>query len=285
VQRYMITFQEPYFLDREVSLGLSAFYFDRRYRYWWESRKGGRVSLGYQFTHDLTGAFAFRGEQVSIHHPFEPTPPELAAAVGESNLYGLRFQLTHDTRDSAFLATQGHFFEMSFEQVLGTYKYPRVELDLRRSFLLSQHADKRDRHVLTLSGRAGYTGSNTPIYDHFFAGGFSTLRGFDFRGVAPISGGIQVGGEFMLLASAEYKFPITADGMLSGVMFCDTGTVQPSLDNWNDAYRVAPGFGLRITVPAMGPAPIALDFAFPISAENGDREEVFSFFVGFGRRL
>ena len=50
-----------------------------------------------------------------------------------------------------------------------------------------------------------------------------------------------------------------------------------------DNYRVAPGFGLRILVPAMGPAPIALDFAFPISSEEGDEKEVFSFFIGFLR--
>jgi outer membrane protein insertion porin family len=283
VQRYMINFQEPYLLDTGVSLGLSAFYFDRRYRYWWENRIGGRVSLGYQFAADLTGAFSFRGEKVGVHHPFIPTPPELAAAVGDSSLYGFRAQLTHDTRDNAFLATSGHFFQISFEQVVGTYNYPRVELDIRRSFLLREHADGSGRHVFTLSGRAGYTGSNTPIYDHFFAGGFSTIRGFDFRGVSPISGGIQVGGEAMLLASAEYQFPITADGMLRGVVFCDSGTVEPTLSDWNDKYRVAPGFGLRILVPAMGPAPIALDFAFPIAVENGDREEAFSFFVGFGR--
>ena len=61
----------------------------------------------------------------------------------------------------------------------------------------------------------------------------------------------------------------------------DTGVVQPTVDNWRDRYRVAPGVGLRITVPGMGPAPIALDFAFPISEEQGDDTEVFSFFIGF----
>jgi len=67
------------------------------------------------------------------------------------------------------------------------------------------------------------------------------------------------------------------------VIFCDTGTVEPTISDWNQTYRVAPGFGLRISIPAMGPAPIALDFAFPVSEEPGDEEEVFSFFVGFGR--
>jgi hypothetical protein len=33
----------------------------------------------------------------------------------------------------------------------------------------------------------------------------------------------------------------------------------------------------------MGPAPIALDFAFPVAVNPGDRVLNFSFFVGFGR--
>ena len=130
----------------------------------------------------------------------------------------------------------------------------------------------------------GITGDDTPIYDNYYAGGFSTIRGFYFRGASPRSpSGVTIGGQFQLLISAEYLFPITADDMLRGVVFCDTGTVEPSIDNWQDTYRVAPGFGLRITVPAMGPAPIALDFAFPVSMTPGDREQMFSFFVGFAR--
>jgi outer membrane protein insertion porin family len=92
-----------------------------------------------------------------------------------------------------------------------------------------------------------------------------------------------VGGNFELLASVEYLFPITADDMVRGVLFCDTGTVEPTISNMSNRYRVAPGFGLRICVPAMGPAPIALDFAFPVSWQPGDQSELFSFFVGFNR--
>ena len=44
-----------------------------------------------------------------------------------------------------------------------------------------------------------------------------------------------------------------------------------------------PGFGLRITLPAMGPAPIALDFAFPVVYAPYDSKQLFSFFVGFAR--
>ena len=86
-----------------------------------------------------------------------------------------------------------------------------------------------------------------------------------------------------MLASAEYLFPITADDMLRGVFFCDSGTVEPTVNQWTNKYRVAPGFGLRILVPAMGPAPIALDFAFPVSKGPLDQTQVFSFFIGFLR--
>jgi outer membrane protein insertion porin family len=94
---------------------------------------------------------------------------------------------------------------------------------------------------------------------------------------------VTVGGKFMLLGSVEYLFPITADDTLRGVVFCDTGTVLPRMDDWSDKYRISPGFGLRITIPAMGPAPIALDFAFPVSHHPGDRLEAFSFWIGFLR--
>ncbi len=155
--------------------------------------------------------------------------------------------------------------------------------------MMHERPDGSGRHVLSLSGHVGYTGDDTPIYDRYFAGGFSTIRGFAFRDASPqefgskVNDWVFVGGNFELLASAQYMFPITADDMLRGVIFCDTGTVEPTLSDWSNHYRVAPGFGLRITVPAMGPAPIAFDFAFPVSWNNGDRFEVFSFFVGFGR--
>ncbi len=283
VQRYMVNFQEPYLFDSAVGLGLSGYLYDRRYVEWDEQRIGGRASLSYQFTHDLSGTVAYRGAKININDPVVTGLPALDEVVGDNVLHGLRFQLAHDTRDSTFLATEGHLIELAFEQVTGSFDYPRVEMDLRRYFLMHQRPDGSGRHVLSLSGKVGYTGDNTPIYDHFYAGGFSTIRGFDFRGASPRDPGtgVLVGGHFLMLAGIQYMFPVTADDMLRAVVFCDTGTVESVVDDWKDTYRIAPGLGLRITVPAMGPAPIALDFAFPIQTSGGDREEVFSFFVGF----
>jgi outer membrane protein insertion porin family len=285
VQRYTINFTEPYLLDTRVSLGLSGHYYERRFYEWDESRAGGRVALGYQFVPDLSGTLTYRGENVKVFNPIVPPGviPDLDEVLGASTLHGFRAGLSLDKRDNTFLATEGYLFDVGFEQVIGTFSYPRADFDFRKYFLLRQHPDGSGRHVLSLSTRMGISGDDTPLYDHYFAGGFSTIRGFDFRGASHRIHGFTVGGHFMLLNSVEYLFPITADDTLRGVVFCDTGTVEPKIGDWTDKYRVAPGFGLRITIPAMGPAPIALDFAFPVVKEDGDDRQVFSFFVGFLR--
>lgn len=284
VNRYLVSFQEPYLMDRPISLGLSGSYFDRNYRDWDEQRIGGRISLGHQWVErDLSATLSYRGENVEIYNPSVPqgVVPLLDEALGDNVLHGFRVSLINDTRDSAFLATQGHYFEVGGEQVIGSFDYPRVDMDFRQYWMLHERPDHSGRHVLSFSTTVGYTGTQTPIYENFFAGGFATMRGFDFRGASPVDNGVEVGGRFQWLNSVQYLFPVSADDMLHGVAFCDFGTVEPDTKIQN--FRVAPGIGARITVPAMGPAPIALDFAFPVSYAEFDDREVFSFSLGFSR--
>ncbi|MEM6798311.1 MAG: BamA/TamA family outer membrane protein [Planctomycetota bacterium] len=286
VQRYLVSWQEPFLLDTPISLGLSGSYFDRRFTDWDEQRLGGRVSTGYQWTaNDLSASLSYRYENVKIFDAAAGVP-ELAEVTGQDNqLHGFGLRIANDTRNNPFLATSGHFVELQLEQVVGTFDYPRAILDARKYFLVRERPDHSGRHVLVTASRLGFTGSNTPVYEHFFAGGFSTLRGFDFRGAGPVvpSGGrnVEVGGEFMFINTVEYMFPLTADDMVNGVVFCDFGTVEPSVKI--DEFRVSPGVGLRLTIPAMGPAPIALDFAWPIARADTDDRQVFTFNVGFLR--
>jgi len=313
VNRYLMSFQEPYLFDSPITLALSGSYFDRRFRDWDEQRLGGRVALGYQWVEkDLSANLAYRGESVRITNapsglaipavidPADPLitpliPPgtvispaipgnaDLAEALGGNSLHGFRLTVINDTRDNSFLPTQGRYLEMSGEYVTGTFEYPRVEADYRRFFLLRERPDHSGRHVLSFSTTVGWLGDNAPIYEHFFAGGFSTMRGFDFRGASPVDAArnVEVGGHFQWLNSVQYLFPVTADEMLHGVLFCDFGTVEREVEI-ND-FRVVPGFGLRVTVAALGPAPIALDFGFPVNEAPTDDKQVFSFSMGFGR--
>ena len=283
LQRYLVNFTEPYLFDSRVSLNLSGFLYDRRYFDWDEQRLGGRIGLGYRITPDLSISSNMRLENVNIRDPRVRGVEQLEAVLGDNSLYSGRMALTHDTRDSPFAATEGHLLELSFEYVFGTFEYPRGVVDYRRYFLLSERPDGSGRHTLGTSIRLGLSGEDTPLYENFFAGGYSTIRGFRFRGASPKDDDVVVGGRLSLLGSVEYMFPVTADDMLKGVVFCDYGTVEEEVEIHKDDFRVAVGAGLRVAIPAMGPAPIALDLAVPIAREQTDQIQNFSFFVGFGR--
>ncbi len=282
LQRYMVRFAEPYLFDTPVSFATSAYLYSRRFEDWDEQRLGGTLTFGYQIRPDVSVSAGFRGESVKLFRARTPTPAQVAAVLGDTDLYTLELGLAYDTRDNAFLPTEGHLFQLGYVQGVGEFDYPRFTADLRKYFLLYQRPDQSGRHVLGVRGRVGITGKNTPVYEHFFAGGYNTIRGFDFRGASPVELGTTVGGDFLLIGSVEYLFPVTADDGLRMVLFVDFGTVEESVSIDPDYFRVAPGLGLRIAVPGMG-APIALDFAWAAAKAPTDDTRVFSFFVGFLR--
>ena len=284
VQRYLVSFTEPYLFDTAVSLSVSGFFFNRNYFDWDEERLGGRVSLGYRLTPDVSVSAGLRMENVNLSDPRVNTSPELNASLGDTDLYMAQFGLTSDTRDHPFLPTDGQFLSLTYSQGFGEVDFPRGDIEIRRYRLMYQRPDGSGRHTVSFGTRAGFSGSGTPIFENYFAGGFSTMRGFEFRGASPLEGGVRVGGEFQWLNTLEYMFPVTADDMIKAVVFCDFGTVEREIDiNW-DNFRVAPGFGFRIHMPAAGMgAPLAFDFAFPVASADGDEEQVFSFYMGLIR--
>ncbi len=284
VERYTVSWTERnLFGYLPYSLSVGGFYFTRQYRDWTEQRLGGRVALGYEVTKDLAISGELRMEDVNIFNPRSDGVEELDSALGSNDIYTARLRVTHDTRDSPFLPTRGGLLEVDFDQVFGEYDFSRGGVNYSRYFLVRERPDGTGRHTIATSLRVGITGSQTPIFENYFAGGYSTLRGFSFRGASPVVNDVQVGGEFQLLGSLEYMMPLTADEMLRGVAFVDYGTTEENIEINSENFRVAPGLGLRISVPALGPAPLAFDFAAPLNYADTDDRQVLSFFMGFTR--
>lgn len=281
VSRYVVSWSDPNFADTDYSFGLSGFYFTRFYPDWDEERLGGRITLGKQLTPEWSVSGALRLEQVELTDPSVPTPAELAAAEGVNTLSTLRGTITHDTRDSSFMTGEGHLLEFSYEQAVGDFTYSQFMLEASQYFTVYSRPDGGGRHIISLGGQAGWTGSDTPIYEQFYAGGYQTFRGFAFRGVGPVELDVNTGGEFLALGSLEYIFPIMANETVQTVVFSDFGTVDNDANF--DSFRMSVGGGLRITVPAMGPVPLAFDWAYPILKEDFDEKRLFSFYVGFTR--
>ena len=159
--------------------------------------------MGKQLSQRWSSALALRLEDVDVYNPSVPTPSILKESVGYNLLSTVRASVIHDTRDAAFGSSTGHYIDLGYEQAFGQYNYPRFEAEARQYFTTYQRIDGQGKHTLLLRGQASWSGSDTPIFEKFYAGGFQTFRGFAFRGVSPVQDNVYTGGNFMVLGGVE----------------------------------------------------------------------------------
>ncbi len=281
LQRYTISFREPFLFDRPFSLSTSGFYFDRVFDEYTERRVGGRLTLGHNFTPALGASIGLRIENIDVRSVAFGAPADYTSVAGNNFLIAPRIGASYDTRDSYLRPTAGGRFEASYEQAFGEFTFPIFTIEGSRYFTTFQRPDGSGKHVLALRSQVGFA-TGAPVYERFFAGGFRSIRGFEFRGMGPRSAnGFALGGDFMFLNSIEYQVPVRANDQLYLVAFVDSGTVESNIEI--NGYRVTAGFGVRLIVPMLGPVPIALDFGFPINEAPQDRDQVFAFWIGLFR--
>jgi outer membrane protein assembly complex protein YaeT len=279
LQRYSVTWREPFLFDSPYSLSVGGYYYQRIYNEYNEERLGTRVTVGRRLDQFWSVSGGLRVENVNVEDVAYFAPYDFQAAKGSNFVAGFRAGVTRDSRDSYLRPTEGSLLDLSFEQVVGDYNFPVFNVEGNKYWTTYQRADGSGRHVLAARSQVGWAGPDAPVFERFYAGGFRSMRGFEFRGVGPFQSGYNLGGDFIFLNSLEYQIPILANDQVYAVAFVDSGTVEPTLSLNN--YRVAAGAGLRLVVPMLGPVPIALDFGFPIVRGPDDRTQVFSFWVGF----
>jgi outer membrane protein insertion porin family len=281
LNRFSVSWREPYLFDTPYSLGTSAYYYTRRFNDYDEQRTGFRATVGHRFTPAWSASVSARVEDVKVDHFLSFAPSDFQEVGGHNTVLAPKFALTRDTRDSLLRPTEGNMFEVAYEHVFGDFNFPVITAEDSQFFTVHERPDGSGRHVIVARGQVGWAGEDVPLFERFFAGGFRTLRGFDFRGVGPDKGGFKVGGRFMLLGSVEYQIPILQNDMVYMVAFTDFGTVESDVEIRD--FRASVGVGLRLIVPMFGPVPIALDWAYPIVMKDTDERQIFSFWVGFYR--
>ena len=278
INRMAVSFREPDLFNRRIGLNVSGYTFSRYYPDFNEARGGGRFALGKQFGTQTYADVAFRVEDVKISNFKTPAPADYYAVLDHTLLMTIRPSIHFDNRNDPFLPSQGSYLEFAYEQGFGDFTFPKFTMEGRQHFTLRERPDQTGKHILSFRGFFGVSGRDTPLYERFYAGDFRSLRGFAYRGVGPFVLGSNTGGIFTMLGSAEYQFPLTANDQFQMVVFTDTGTVESNYDITD--YRVSVGTGLRVTVPALGPLPLAFDIAFPVVKGPNDRERIFTFFIG-----
>ena len=315
-QDYEISFVEPWFLDRKLSLGVDLYRhqldFESPNNIYDETRTGAKVSLTRALGSDfLIGSVHYTVEDVGISlnsgwhdwqfpplpQPWVPrnVPQAILDQTGDHLYQRVGASLAYDTRNSVQLPNHGQRSELTGEVSSGDTSFYKVELTSSWYF-----PGFLKGHVLEIGGRTGVAdslqGGDVPFYDRYYLGGLYSLRGFKFRNVAPreafdpTAQGVAtepIGGDTYWFGSMEYSIPIFEKDGGVGVrfaLFYDIGAVSASPYSFETTYSDNWGLGMRINIPHLGP--LRLDYGIPISHDqyNSDSGQ-FQFGVGYTRQF
>lgn len=122
-----------------------------------------------------------------------------------------------------------------------------------------------DNHQFVGDAQFGYiftdNFANVPYNLRFFAGGDQSIRGFDYKSLAPREDGYKIGGQALAIGSLEYNYQFKQGWR--GAIFTDVGNAFDANFKNPTAYSV--GVGVRWQSPI---GPIRLDVASGISDPN-----------------
>ena len=300
-QDYLISFIEPWFLQRKLELQVDLFH--QRLDYvsvkdiFDERRTGARLSLTRALfgNENLKGTVAYTIENVGIVNVADWASQEIKLESGYRLVSKVGTGLSYDTRNHPTLPTKGFrtslYGEVAGGPFMGDTDYYRIELS--HAHYIKGFAEG---HLWELSARIGSVsayGNSTrvPLFDRYFLGGPYTLRGFDYRDVAPHDNtGESIGGNTMWFGSVEYSVPVIE--MLRVAAFYDIGNVYSSSFSFSrrTAYGVPQkpfyddiGLGLRLRLPI---GPFRIDFGYPLHHDQFNKSSgKFQFGVGYTREF
>ena len=282
---WSISFVEPWFMDRRLSLGLDVFQSDRRFLSdeYDQLNTGGSISLAKPLFGPVRLRLIYSLEDIEVKNVAETASEIIKAEEGSRIKSAVTTEFIRDTRNDFYIPTRGNRSVLTGVLAGGILA---GETDLYEIGVRStQYYPLWLGHVLNLRGRIAtveaYGDSPfVPIFDRLFLGGQRTLRGFDFRDVGPRDEtGEPIGGKSLLYGTIEYTVPIVE--MVRGAVFYDAGVVnRPAFDFSPGDYNSDWGVGLRLDMPGF---PLKLDYAWPVEADefNDSSSARFNFLIGF----
>lgn len=189
---------------------------------------------------------------------------------------------THDTLNRPIFPSSGgqQRFFASATIPGSTLTYYKIDYKQQHFFPLAKDFTFRLNGEVAYGNGYGNTKS-LPFYEHFYAGGVRSVRGFrdNTLGVRD-SNNLPFGGSSKIVGNAELFFPIPFVDEMKSVRlgaFFDAGTV-------NDGFKVN---NMKYSVGVSGEwlspfGALSISFAKPLNANQNDREQMFQFSFGSG---
>ncbi|TJZ76154.1 outer membrane protein assembly factor BamA [Chitiniphilus eburneus] len=202
---------------------------------------------------------------------------------GDTNMtYTASVNWSRDTRDSASYPTRGMLTSLGAEVTI-----PGSDLDYYKTNISNQlFIPIYDTTSLMWNVDIGWGGkigdSEFPFYKNYYAGGVSSIRGYEYGTVGPKDeNGDGMGGTKKLVNNIELLFPIPGmkdDKSTRLSLFTDLGGVwDEDTDPSTDDLRYSAGVAFTWISPI---GPIKLSYAKPFNAKDEDKTESFQFQLG-----
>ncbi|MET4632702.1 outer membrane protein insertion porin family [Kaistia defluvii] len=302
-----LSFTEPYFLGRRMSLGFDVFYNqakDTDFRPYNMDSWGGTVRLGLPITDDFNVQFNYKlvqrdvtsyGSSYTQDGPIPGGNGLLPLLYPEGSWINssVGYQLTYSTIDNLQDPHDGVFlrFAQDFAGVGGDGQFMRSIIDARYYKELWP-----DSGVIGfVKGGAGNItglGKDVAVLDNFFRGG-ETIRGFESFGyggrVQGVNDDYPIGGKNYWNVTAEAQFPLPLfpeEFGLRGAVFADAGSLWGSdLEGLPAGTYLQDDSTIRSSVGAsiIWNSPFGLlraDFAEALTKADYDKTQVFRFSAG-----
>jgi len=281
---YELNFTEPWFLNRRLSAGFDIYRHDLRFlsSEYDQQTTGFDIRFSKMLMKRIRGKLTYKYESIEINAE-EDAPAFILEEEGKDRVSSVKFDLIRDTRNNILFPTKGMRSSASFELGGGL-------LGADRDFLRQNY-----RHVMylpivfdTIMRLRGWLGfiapygdtEDIPIYERFFLGGRTTVRGYQYRKVGPKDEtGSPIGGESLILLSAEYIIPLHEN--INWAFFYDTGNIyEDDFDIDLADMRSGAGIGIRFLIPSLR-IPVSLDYAWPLDPDEFDDDKPrFEFSIG-----
>jgi outer membrane protein insertion porin family len=293
-QNFRLGFTDPYFLGFPFAAGFDLY--SERNEYFSEySYKimGGDIRFGKELTDTIRINLMYKLENIKVYNVDPFASLFVQEQKGKATTSAISVVPSIDTRDDYFnprRGTQSSILIQNaggilggdnyFVKVLGStsWFFPmplNTTLNLRaQAGVATPFGNKIS--VLDNSGNILYR-DRLPIYEKFFAGGITTVRGFEYGMAGPKDEFNEaIGAKKMVVFNAELIFPLSREIGLRGAVFFDVGK---GFDKWSDMFplRVGVGPGIRWFSPF---GPIHIDIGFNLSPKKHEKGHVIDFTGG-----
>jgi outer membrane protein insertion porin family len=281
--RYSISFTEPYLYDKPIQLDTVLSSYTRERESYEEDRLKGYVSFQKRFHNGWYRGIGFRAENVDVGDIDWDAPMEIKDYKGSNSVLGIKLFTGKSTVDDKYNPTKGYIFDCDIEQVTGVETFQVGSASNRWYNTVYEDLAERKTVLATRVSAASIIG-DAPPFEKFYGGGTGSIRGFEYRGVstrglstAPGSTRRKdpIGSDWIMTGGSELAVPLGQGEMVSALFFGDAGLID------SGSVRSAVGIGIQIMIPQwFGPVPMRFELAAPVTKEDEDDTQVFSFSVG-----